>query len=339
MPAANYNFPIEQGTDFGIDFIYRDENGNLVDLSNSCVVFQFRFDNDNICNKYVLSSLANSNYDTDNWSLVSDSSGNIKIRIAAELTKNFSGSAVYDLDIISSASNLRNIRLSTGIITIISRNFSNLPYCPSNLEICFETPELTSTGPTITGSGNEITPTPTVESQDLCLPYDCLDLDIYSSVYNGSGLILSDISEVSGSVITTATGLIENIELAINGLNHTNPSDIQLLLSPPSGNKILLSANHKIPAYSGGNFSFMFSNKASSGKYLHNCVNGDSINIYNKTSYVNYNDETLASNFDHLFNNSITGVWTLISRDTDPTGSGSIVSWNLIITQQADVEQ
>lgn len=336
MPAAIYNFVIEQGTDFGIDFVYRDENGNLVDLSNSCVVLQFAFAGDTVCAKYVLSSFANSNYDTDNWSLTSDSSGNIKIRIAAELTKNFSGSAIYDLDIISSSSSLRNIRLSTGTITINSRNFTNLAYCPSNLEICFATP-ITTTTITPTPTGAEVTPTPTVSGvEDLCIPYDCLDLDIYSFVYSGSGLVLSDVSEISGSVTTTATGIIENVELAINGLNHAYPTDLQLILVPPTGNKILLSANHKIPNYTNGNFSFMFSNKASPTKYLHNCNNGDSVNIYNKTSYINYNNETLAYSFDHLFNNSVTGVWTLIARDTDPVGTGSISSWQLIITHQAE---
>lgn len=335
MPAASYNFVIEQGTDFSIDFIYRDENGNLVDLTGKCVVFQFAFTGsleDGECSKYILSSQANANYETDNWSVTANNAGLIRIKIAAELTKNFTRtSAVYDLDIISQTNNLRNIRLATGVISVTTRNFSNANIlgCPTNVDICAEIfSPLVTPAPTSTG----VTPTPTAtELTDLCIPFDCLDLDIYSMVYTGSGLTLSDMSTVSGSVTTTATGIIENVELAINGLSHSSPTDLQLLLAPPSGNKILLSANHKIPNYS-NNFSFMFSNKAAASKYLHNANNGDSVNIYNKTDYVDYNNESLLYSFNHLFNNSITGVWTLYARDTDPLSSGTIASWKLIVT-------
>lgn len=340
MPAAPYNFVIEQGTDFSIDFIYRDENNNPVDLTGKCVVFQFAFSGsleEGECAKYILSSQANANYETDNWSLIGNNTGLIRIKIAAELTKNFTRtSAIYDLDIISQVNNLRNVRLSTGTITVVPRNFSNTDIigCPSNIDVCVEQyspPPSGSPVPTSTG----IAPTPTItEITDLCLPFDCLDLDIYSMVYTGTGLILSDMSTSSGSIITTTTGIIENVELAINGLSHSNPSDLQLLLAPPSGNKILLSANHKIPNYS-NSFSFMFSNKADDSKYLHNAINGDSINIYNKTNYVKYNNESLLYSFDHLFNSSVTGTWTLYARDTDPMSSGTISSWKLIVTHAA----
>jgi subtilisin-like proprotein convertase family protein len=341
MPAANYNFVIEQGSDFSIDFIYRDENGSVVDLTGKCVVFQFAFTGDldtGECSKYILSSQANANYDTDNWSVTANNSGLIRIKLGAELTKNFTRvSAVYDLDVISQTDNLRNIRLSTGIITIVPRNFSNinLTGCPTNLDICVETFS-PIVSPTPTPTGETPTPTPSQDT-DLCLPFDCLDLDIYSMVYSGDTLVISDFSTASGSITTTTTGVIENIELAINGLYHNYPTDLQLILAPPSGDKILLSSNHKIPNYSSG-FSFMFSNKADPTKYLHNAINGDSVNIYNKTDYINYNNETLLYSFDHLFNNSITGVWTLYARDTDPLSSGYISSWKLIITHAAEEE-
>lgn len=348
MPAASYNFVIEQGSDFALNFIYTDETGTPVDLTDKCVVFQFAFDGDlseGECAKYTLSSQANSNYDTDNWSLSANNAGVISIKISAEITKTFTRtSAIYDLDVISQTNNLRNIRLATGIITVNTRNFSNssLVSCPNNVDICSEvnvvvTPTPTQDGVTPT-DGSTVTPTPTTtEFEDLCLPYDCLDLDIYSMVYTGDPITISDISTASGSVITTDVRNIENIEVAINRLSHTSPTDIQLLLAPPSGDKILLSANDKISNYS-NNFTFMFSNKAAANKYLYNAINGDSVNIYNKTDYVNYNDENLLYSFDHLFNNSITGVWTLYARDTDPMSSGSIDSWKLIITHSADEE-
>ncbi len=335
MPAAVYNFPIEQGSDFAINFIYRDENNNPVDLTGKCVVFQFAFDGivvNGQCLKYVFSSQANSNYDTDNWSLSADSNGNIKIKISAEITKTFNaGSALYDLDITSQTDKLRNIRLSTGTITIVTRNFSNIVPCPSNLTPCLETYNDSTPVPSATPTSSLPTVT---SSEDSCTSYDCLEVDLYSVVYSGSGLIISDNSVVSGSLTTTDPRNIENVELVITKLSHSNPSDLQFLLSPPTGNKILLAANHKTNLNS--NFTFTFSNKAAPTKYLYNAANGDSINIYNKTNIVNYNNETLAYSFDHLYNNSITGVWNLIIRDTDPLGTGLIDSWKLIVTHSSE---
>ena len=150
-------------------------------------------------------------------------------------------------------------------------------------------------------------------------------------VYAGSGLNITDLSTSSGSITSTDTRKIENIELAINKLAHSSPQDIAFLLAPPSGSKILLSANHKI-VNNNNNFSFMFSNKATATSYLHNISNGGLCNIYDKTSSYKYNNENLLYNFDHLFDTSTTGVWTLYAKDTDPLSSGSLDSWNLIVT-------
>ena len=165
----------------------------------------------------------------------------------------------------------------------------------------------------------------------MCLPYDCVELDVYSVVYAGSGLNINDLSTSSGSITSTDTRMIENIELAINKLAHSSPQDIAFLLAPPSGNKILLSANHKI-VNNNNNFSFMFSNKATATSYLHNISNGGLCNIYDKTSSYKYNNENLLYSFDHLFDTSTTGVWTLYAKDTDPLSSGSLDSWKLIVT-------
>jgi subtilisin-like proprotein convertase family protein len=151
-------------------------------------------------------------------------------------------------------------------------------------------------------------------------------------IYVGAGGTGNDLSISSGSIITYDTRGIENIELVINNLNHNSPQDLQMFLCPPSGNKILLAANHKIPQNS-GNFSFMFSNKAPVDKYLHNVTNGGLCNIYNKTSVINYSNESLDYSFNHLCSgSSITGTWNLLIRDTDPISSGSIGGWKLIVT-------
>jgi subtilisin-like proprotein convertase family protein len=330
MPAANYNFIIEQGSDFILNFQYNDQDRNSIDLSSKCIVLQWVTDDGTT--KRVFSSGANANYNINDWSIVGDNRGLIRFRIAANLTKAFTfNTAVYDLDIISPGDRLRSIRLSTGIITLAKRNTELLDTCPSDVDsnIDLVTPTLTAPGTT-----PGITPTVTVTSgqvEDLCLPEDCLNLDIYSVVYTGNRLNLPDLSTVSGSVTTTDTRLIENIEVAINKLQHNSPSDLWFILSPPSGNKILLSANSKIPAFN-NNFSFMFSNKAKPSDYLHNISNGGLSNIYNKTNIINYSNETLTSGFGHLLGASVTGNWNLVVKDTDPIGSGLIDSWKLIIT-------
>lgn len=346
MPAVTYNFIIEVGSDFAIDFVYSDENGNPVDLTDKCVTFQFGYTSLEAgdCARYILSTGANSNYDTENWSISADNNGIIKIRIAAELTKTFAGktNANYDLDVISGteADKLRSKRLSKGVITFEQRNFDNLLSCPSNLEICDEIyvpPTATPDPGDGTDPGTTATPTPTADPTDLCeLPFDCY-LDVYSMVNVGDGLDLEDMSTASGCLYVDDLRAIENVELAINGLRHESVTDLQFILAPPSGDKILLAANHKIANYSDG-FSFMFSNKAETATYLHNCSNGDNINIYDKTDVVDYNSENLLSSFDHLFGYAVTGNWCFYVRDTDPVATGTIDSWKLIITYEADEE-
>ena len=350
MPAVTYNFVLEIGSDFSLDFVYSDESGNPVDLTDQCVVFQFGFTgdlNDGECAKYILSTAANSNYETENWAISANNNGVIKIRIAAELTKTFSGksSANYDLDIITNtaANTLRSKRLSGGLITFNQRNFDNLVSCPTNLDICDEIyvpvvtpqPDSGDDGDDDSGGGGAATPTPTADAQDLCqLPFDCY-LDVYSMVNTGDSLVIEDLSTASGYVYVDDTRSIENVEFAINGLRHESVTDLQMLLAPPSGDKILLSANQKINNYTDG-CSFMFSNKAEASKYLHNASNGNNINIYNKTDVVNYNSENLLYSFNHLFGHAVTGNWYFYVRDTDPVSTGSIDSWKLIITYEAE---
>jgi subtilisin-like proprotein convertase family protein len=325
MPAAIYNFEIEKGSDFSISFQYNDAAGVPIDLSGKCVQLKMLMSNGD---QYVFSSAAPANYTSHGWSLSADNLGKISLKILSTTTLGFIGtSCVYDLDVSDSAG---NIRLAAGSISFVSRNIDplNLGYC----SVSTDPKKLAATQTTTTSTPTAPTPTPAPnEFEDLCLPYDCVELDVYSVVYAGSGLNITDLSTSSGSITSTDTRMIENIELAINKLAHSSPQDIAFLLAPPSGNKILLSANHKI-VNNNNNFSFMFSNKATATSYLHNISNGGLCNIYDKTSSYKYNNENLLYSFDHLFDTSTTGVWTLYAKDTDPLSSGSLDSWKLIVT-------
>lgn len=318
MVAVNYNFILEQGSDFEINFQYNDENGSGVDLSNvdsTCCVLQMIPDS-------AVSGITSfsSKIQDSNFSLSSSDQGLISLKLKNSLTKLYTfNSAVYDLDIIQGAT---IIRLVSGTITIAKRQ-TPFPNC------------LLSLTNSDTADSNGQPQNPSQDNEDLCLQTDCLDVDIYSIVYNGLPLVISDLSTVSGYVSTSDTRLLENVELVINNLNHNSPQDLQILLSPPSGNKILLDGNSKIPENS-GNFSFMFSNRAPQETYLHNVKNGNLCNIYDKTNIINYSNENLLSNFEHLFGHSITGVWNLIIKDTDPVSSGSISGWKLVLTYESE---
>lgn len=325
MPAINYNFVIEQGSDFELSFQYNDENGNPIDLSDpskTCVVLQ-------TIPKIGLKNKFTTNDNEAGYSFTASDLGLITFKISSNLTKNYDFSnAIYDLDILQNVNTLdpKVVRLAFGSISLIKRQ-TTFPTCQSgNVD----------TGTPSTGGETVPTPTPTAlpEIENLCLETDCLNLDIYSSVYYGSGLVISDSLDPpvsSGSIFINDNKIIENVELVISNLNHTYPQDLQLLLSPPSGDKILLSANHKMPQNT-GNFNFMFSNKAIPTSYLHNVTNGGFCNIYNKTSSIKYSNENLLSGFDHLFGHSLSGNWTLIAKDTDPLGSGTIGGWKIVIT-------
>ena len=328
MPAAIYNFEIEKGSDFSISFQYNDAAGVPIDLSGKCVQFKMLMSDGG---GRIFSSAAPATYNSNGWSLSADNLGKISLKIRSTITVDLTGtSCVYDLDVSDTTG---NIRLAAGSISFVSRNID-----PLGLGSCSvaTNPAVTATQTltTSTPTGVAATPTPTPapnEFEDLCLPYDCVELDVYSVVYAGSGLNINDLSTSSGSITSTDTRMIENIELAINKLSHSSPQDIAFLLAPPSGSKILLSANHKI-VNNNNNFSFMFSNKATATSYLHNISNGGLCNIYDKTSSYKYNNENLLYSFDHLFDTSTTGVWTLYAKDTDPLSSGSLDSWNLIVT-------
>lgn len=331
MVAVNYNFLLEKGSDFQISYIYLDEENIPINLTNKCVTFSLLGDDGSL---RTYSSKALSNYNTNGWSLSGDNLGNILFKLSAEETQTFNfATAVYDLDIKEiDTIKTNNIRLSEGSVSVVNRNIDLISECVTNLN-----PLVVTSTPVPTDPSNSLTPTPSpTEITDFCLPYDCGPLDLFSTVYNGGGLVLNDLSTTSGSVTVTNTGLISNVELAINKLNHNYHSDLVFLLAPPSGDKILLSANSKITNYS-PNFSFMFSNKADNNQYLYNINNGQVCNIYDKTDIFNYNNENLLSSFSGIFGSSLTGLWTFIALDTDPVGSGFIDSWKLILTYDTNI--
>jgi len=135
------------------------------------------------------------------------------------------------------------------------------------------------------------------------------------------------------------TGIINNLEITVNNLKHDNPQDLVMILMSPSGDGILLSAYNKIKNYSStSGLNFTFSNKATSGVYLHNrSVNDLYMNIYDKTSIYNMGnypvpEAVLTTDLSSVNGLSSAGYWSLLIQDHDAGSSGTIDGWNMIVT-------
>lgn len=334
MPATVYNFDIEQSSDFYISFQYIDENGNNIDLTEACVKLRY------VANNGAQGVFTNGGTGTDKPSLFNDygykltanSSGTIELTLSTDLTSTLSfATALYDLDVQfteigDGSQRVKNTRIATGTITILQKNFLSIGDCdPAQVGSTGPTPT-----PTPTSSGGTPSPTPTpAPDLDLCL--DCAALDIFSVVYsnNDTNIVIPDcVSQNStpGQVISTISGVydtrvIENIEVAIIGLNHSSPQDLSVELDTPFGASYTLSSFNKISNYV-PNFSYIFSNKAASGTY---------INSVSNNGYCLPYDDLMGSPITPGFT-APSGDWSLNIYDNDVGGSGYINSWKLIIT-------
>lgn len=306
MAAINYDFSIEQGSYSTVTFVYQDANGNNLDLTGWCVIIQWR---DNLGNIKVFSNREK----TNNYDITTYSNGRIVFNLSANTTNSYNfDTAVYDLDIQEpneqyAGSGYKTFRLATGIISIIKR--AN----PQTL---------------LTNCADLL-----VDDTNNC-PIECLTSDIYSVNYVGNGLSIPDMGHITDTISVSDTRLIEKVEVVINGIRHRNPQDLQFLLSPPIGDPILLANNHKISYYVPG-FNCIFSDDAPANQYLHTIRNNQRCRIYNKTTSVIIDGTTYSNvetSFSNLQNSQAQGNWTLTIADSDPSESGTISSWNLIIT-------
>lgn len=237
---------------------------------------------------------------------------------------NYTNSIFNDANFTSSTFN------NTDFSNVLFDNcvFSSANFTSSNVSGAIFATVTTDTDTGSSGSGGSTGDTDTGSSSsqsDLCID-ECLSLDLYSVAYPGSGIVILDESTASGTITIDETiRTIDTIDIAIGGLSHTNPQDLVFSLIPPSGSGILLSSNHKIPNYQ-SNFNYIFSQKASPTKYLHNIQNGEYCRIYDKSN-PNY-----LSSFSHMNGHVPSGDWTLYIEDTDPLASGLIDSWKVIVT-------
>lgn len=304
MPAVQYDFPIESGSSTEITFKYLDTASNLIDISNYAVFLRWRTNTGQI---YTFSNCEK----TLDYSLTTNN-GYVVFKLPARTTQGYSfASAVYDLELQQpneqyTGSGYTLERIVFGTITIVQKNVPiEVP-----LELC--RPQI---------------------SEDACVDMCCDSriLDPFSYNYSGERIDILDNSSGISTINIYDSGIVENIEVSLNNLNHSAPQDLRIVLQPPNGNKILLAGHNKI-VNNKPDFNFTFSNKATQNSYLYNVPNFGYTNILDKTSIVKLNDETLESSLDGLIGTIPVGNWSLIIFDDDVPVSGYLESWNLILT-------
>jgi subtilisin-like proprotein convertase family protein len=304
MAAALYDFSIENGSALEVVFKYLDANLNNINITNYAVFLRWKTNTGEI---YSFSNCEKS----PNYSLTSHN-GYVLLKIPAKTTQLYNfANAVYDLELqhpneqyVGSGYTLE--RIAYGTITIVQKNVPvEVP-----LELCK-------------------VQLPDNDCEDLCCDSRILDPFAYS--YTGSQINILDNSSGVSTINVYDSGTIENIEVALNNLNHSSPQDLRILLQPPSGNKILLAGHNKIQN-NRPNFNFTFSNKATQSTYLYNVNNFGYTNILDKTDIIKFENETLESSLQGLIGTIPVGNWSLIILDDDVPVSGYLESWNLILT-------
>jgi hypothetical protein len=97
MPASKYDFSIEQGSSFRLSIIYKDDNNNIVNLTNYCARLTWKDSNGNI------KIFSTTNIDDNDYHFTIDGpNGQILLLISSDTTNNYDfTTAKYDLEIQS----------------------------------------------------------------------------------------------------------------------------------------------------------------------------------------------------------------------------------------------
>lgn len=122
MAASKYDFAIEQGTSFKISLVYKDQNGNPIDLTNWCARIVWKT---NSGSTQIFSS-ENIDYSVYKFT-IDDINGKLTLMFPASTTNSFSfNTAKYDLELQSpddlySGGGKYTTRLLFGTINIVKR--------------------------------------------------------------------------------------------------------------------------------------------------------------------------------------------------------------------------
>ena len=122
MPASKYDFNIEQGSSFRLSIIYKDDNNNIVNLTNYCARLTWKDNNGNI------KTFSTTNVNDNNYKFTIDGpNGQILLLLSSGATNNYDFSnAKYDLEIQSPndlyvAGGKQALRILYGTIKLVKR--------------------------------------------------------------------------------------------------------------------------------------------------------------------------------------------------------------------------
>ena len=122
MPAANYNFTLEKGTAFVISFEYKDNNENVIDLTNWVARLRWKDSESNITT--FITDTRSSEYEF----IITPTEGKISLKIPASQTAAYTfTSAAYDLELqepndLYSGGGKKVFRILEGTISVLARN-------------------------------------------------------------------------------------------------------------------------------------------------------------------------------------------------------------------------
>jgi hypothetical protein len=274
MAATVYDFTIEQGTVYVVQFTYKTINDTPVDLSNHCIVLRIQpVDGPNTS---VITLTTQGSYVTTSYSFTLDATnGQITLKIPAETTNSYKwSSASYELEIIEPnlfyEGGSRVIkRLVQGQIRIqprlISADFvSSCSQAATNEATIADSIETSSYGIAdscvgspcefIGGNATIYTLYDTVSDQSV------LYLRDKANAFNENPYGISSPFPISINV--TDNKILERIDVLIDGFSHTNPTDIRMILTH-NGSGVLLFDNNKFTSNNRPkNLSFILSDYA-----------------------------------------------------------------------------
>lgn len=122
MTASRYDFPIEQGSSFSLSIVYKDSEGNIIDLSGYCARLTWKTNNGDT---KILSTL-DSNYDEYLFT-IDGPNGHILLKIPSDTTNNLDFKmAKYDLELQSDddfyvGGGKETVRIIYGLISVVER--------------------------------------------------------------------------------------------------------------------------------------------------------------------------------------------------------------------------
>lgn len=126
MPAAKYDFNIEQGSSFKLSLIYKNNDQTVKNLTNWCARLTW------ITDEGVTQTFSTTNIDYSLYKFtITGSEGKILLQMPASLTNNFTfSSAKYDLEIespneIYAGGGNEIIRIVYGTVKILQRYSEN----------------------------------------------------------------------------------------------------------------------------------------------------------------------------------------------------------------------